>query len=64
MAFFNFIRDMFGYIPLLFLAGFFGFGWFVTTVLRGMYGPNSFPLPVNLIFFAVAALAVTTLIIT
>lgn len=64
MTFFNFVRDMFGFIPLFIIAGFFGFAWFITIAMRLTTGAASFPLPVNLVFFAVAALATTTLIIT
>jgi len=64
MAFFNFLRDMLGFIPLLLATGFFGFAWFITTALRETTGPDSFPLPVNLTFLAIAVLALVTLIVT
>ena len=63
MVIFDFIRDMFGFIPLFLIAGLFGFAWFITTAMRLTTGAASFPLPVNLMFLAIAVLAVTTLIV-
>lgn len=64
MTFFNLLRDMLGFIPLFIIAGFFGFAWFITTAMRLTTGAASFPLPVNLMFFAVATVAAATLIFT
>lgn len=64
MVFFDFIRGMFGFIPLFIIAGFFGFAWFITIAMRLTTGAASFPLPVNLMFFAVATVAAATLIFT